>query len=114
MRGLEDCEDFRAYSGPGGIATFAGDNRREGLAAPDIEDNLAVDSSSTRFSTFPAISLRAEMRSPPPFCASITEDALTMAMQQRPGTSPSSCTLVLVTTVVISMPGETSKLDLDN
>jgi hypothetical protein len=102
MGALEDCQDLRAWSGPGRLGALAGDNRGDGLAAADI------DGASVRRTTVPAILLRADMRGAAPFCASMTEEALTIATHQRSGAKPSSFTLAFVTTVVIMRAGETS------
>ena len=42
MGGLEDCEDLRAWRGPGLVGAVAGDNRGDGLAAADIDGDLAI------------------------------------------------------------------------
>jgi hypothetical protein len=43
MGGLEDCQDLRAWRGPGLVSALAGDNRGDGLAAADIDGDLAID-----------------------------------------------------------------------
>ena len=87
-----------------------GDHRGNGLAAAKIDRDLGVGAAVARSSTTPAILLRAEMRGSSPLCASMTEDALTKATTDRPGTSPSSAMLALVMTEVISISGETLSL----
>jgi hypothetical protein len=42
MGGLEDCQDLRAYRGSGLVGSLAGDNRGDGLAAADIDGDLAI------------------------------------------------------------------------
>lgn len=42
MGGLEDCQDLRACRGPGLVGSLAGANRGDGLAAADIDGDLAI------------------------------------------------------------------------